>query len=366
MTEKTAADTPTTVVGTSPDQSLDLPTVPEEVTASWLSGVLGTKIKSIKLEKVVPGTATKLFVTVEYDETDKATLRPTHLCIKGGFNPALVEQMPWIVSIYQREVEFFNRIAPTLDHMEIPKSWWAGHNSKQGIVIMDDLAAQGCTFGTVTEAWPVSDVRHALDDLAALHAKTWGVTKEELPWLTSDYDTALLSLMETYEAVVNGPERPVIPDFLKDQKRITAVLKKHYASRNPRFTALTHADGHISNTYRRDGKPHFLDWQMIHISSVFHDVAYFICGALSTEDRRQNELSLVDHYLVTLKRLGGPSFSRDDKDVMEEYRKNILIGVGWLLCPETMQPLKNIVPMALRFAAALEDHKVLELVESLP
>ncbi|OTA97822.1 hypothetical protein M434DRAFT_391443 [Hypoxylon sp. CO27-5] len=370
MAETAPVETPTTTpAGSAPDQSLELPTVPEEITASWLAGVLRLPVKSINIKKVAPGTATKVYVTVEYEdgsEADKAASRPTDLCLKGGFNPAFIQQLPWVVMIYQREVEFFNRVAPSLSHMELPKAWWAGHNAKQGIVIMDDLAAQGCEFGTPTETWPVARVLAGVEQLAALHAKTWNVKPEDYPWLTSDYDQALLALMKTYDAVVNSPGRPVIHDYLKNQERMTAVLKKHYASRNPKFRCLLHGDAHIGNTYLDKGAPRFLDWQMIHIGAAFHDVSYFLGGALSIEDRRAHEWEILDHYLATLAKLGGPSFSSKDEDVVIEHRKSYLVGVGWIMCPYEMQPKECVHPMAERFAAALDDHKTLELVESLP
>ncbi|KAI0890749.1 kinase-like domain-containing protein [Annulohypoxylon maeteangense] len=343
-----------------------LPTVPEEVTASWLTEVLGTKVKSINVTKTMPGTASKICVTVEYEDANSDKTRPTDLCVKGGFNPAFIEQLPWVVMIYQREVEFFNQVAPTLDHMELPKSWWAGQNAKQGIVIMDDLASQGCQFGDPTETWPVSRVRAGLEQLAALHAKTWNVKPEDYPWLTSDYDQAILTLMKTYDAVVKSEGRPVIHEYLKDQERITAVLKKHYGSRNPKFRCLLHGDAHAGNTYLDKGAPRFLDWQMIHIGSSFHDVSYFIASALTIEDRRAHEFELLDHYLATIAKYGTPTFSSKDEDVLAEYKKSFLVGIGWIMCPYEMQPKECVHAMAVRHAAALDDHKVIEFVESLP
>ncbi|KAI1398302.1 kinase-like domain-containing protein [Hypoxylon fuscum] len=352
--------------------SSQLPTVPEEVTASWLAGVLGTKIKSINLEKVLPGTATKLYISVEYEsdeDADEAAPRPTHLCVKGGFTPAFVESTPWIVVFYQREVEFFNRVAPSLDRMEVPKTLWAGSNAKQGIIVMDDLVAQGCEFSDSAEVWPVSWVLSGVEQLAALHAKTWGAELVDYPWLTSgasDYDHAILTLMQTFDTVADDPRRPAVRDYLTSQERVTAALKKHNATRNkPKFRCLLHGDPHTGNTYLSKGAPRFCDWQVVQIGSAFHDIAYFVGGALSIEDRRAHEWEIVDHYLATLEKLGAPAFSRKQEDVLREYRKSFLSGVGWVLCPYSMQPEKQVHAMAARYVAALKDHKVLELVESL-
>lgn len=338
-----------------------LPSIPSEVTPAWLSSILGRRVKSIHRTGELPGTATKIFLTVKNEDGE------AQICLKGGFNPAFIQQVPWIVMIYQREVEFFNRIAPSLKDMNLPKSWWAGHTPTQGIVIMEDLAARGCQFGDPVKTWPVDRVRAGVEQLAALHAKTWGVRPADYPWLTSDYDQAILTLMKTYDAVVNGPDRPPVHQYLRDQERVTAVLNKHYRSRNPKFQCLLHGDAHLGNTYLEKGAPRFLDWQMIHIGSAFHDVSYFIAGALTIEDRRAHEWLIVDHYLATLAKLGVRDNLRiSDEDVSNEYKKSFLAGIGWLMCPYEMQARDCVHAMAVRYAAALDDHKVLELVEMLP
>ncbi|KAL1882291.1 hypothetical protein Daus18300_000777 [Diaporthe australafricana] len=357
---------PTIKVAGSVDSNL--PVVPEDVDATWLTNVLGHQVKAVEITKVVHGTASKIFATVVYDdEHASATSKPKFLCIKGGFDPNIIAQYPWIVSIYTREVDFFNRVAPSLAHLSRPRSHWAARNGTgQGIVIMDDLRAQGCQFGDPAETWPVSRVLAGVEQLAALHAGTWNAKAEDYPWLTAHYDQAILSLMETFDEVVHSDDRPPgIPDYLKDQKRITAVLEKHYRSRNPLFQCMVHGDAHTGNTYLVQDQPRFLDWQIIHIGSALHDVAYFIGGALTVEDRRAHEMEVLDHYLGTLASYGGPIFSSSQQDLLDEYRKSFLAGIGWIMCPYAMQPKKQVHAMAVRYAVALDDHKTIELVESL-
>lgn len=325
-----------------------------------------TRDQSVTLDKIIPGTATKVFISVTYQDQRPSGDWPSRMCVKGGLEPNLIEKMPWIAMIYKRECDFYNFVAPKLDNMELPRSWWAGHNSTQGIVILDDLATQGCDFGNSAETWPLYRVLDGVNQLAALHAKTWHAETCEYPWLTSDYDQAILTIMDTYDAVVKGPDRPIIHEYLKDQERITKVLKKHYTSRNPSFRCLLHGDSHTGNTYLLDGVPRFLDWQMIHIGSAFHDLAYFIGAALSIQDRRAHEWDIVEHYLRVLEKFGVEPLSVSDVEVKNEYKKSFLAGIGWIMCPYEMQSRECVHPMAMRYAAAIDDHKVLELVESLP
>lgn len=270
-------------------------------------------------------------------------------------------------AVHLREADFFSRVAPKLAHISLPKSYWAGHNGlDQGIVVMDDLALQGCQFGDPAKPLPVSKVMAGVEQLAALHAGTWNAKGEDYPWLTAHYDQAILSLMETYDAVVLSDDRPKgVHGYLKDQGRMTAVLKKHYRSRNPNFQCIVHGDPHTGNTYFFEDQPRFLDWQIIHIGSAFHDVGYFIGGALAIDDRRAHEVEVLDHYLETLASFGGPALSSSQDDVLVEYRKSFLAGVGWIMCPYLMQPKEQVHAMAARYAAALDDHKTIELVESL-
>jgi hypothetical protein len=65
------------------------------------------------------------------------------------------------------------------------------------------------------------------------------------------------------------------------------------------------------------------------------------------------------------RKFGGPILSSKDKIVADEYKKSFLAGVGPIMCPYEMQPKEWVFPMAERYAAALDDHKVLDLVETL-
>lgn len=159
-----------------------LPTVPEEI-APWLAEHFDCDLASVEHTRAIYATASKLFYTIHLSESSSTDQpRPYHVCVKGGFDPKVVAAYPWLSLIYRREVEFFNRIAPSLKHLELPKVWWAGHDSKtQGILIMDDLNALGCTYGSPTEAWSVEMVYTGIEQLAALHAGTWGVKTEDFP-----------------------------------------------------------------------------------------------------------------------------------------------------------------------------------------
>ncbi|KAF7557147.1 hypothetical protein G7Z17_g916 [Cylindrodendrum hubeiense] len=349
-----------------------LPTVPEQVTASWLGGVLGLNVKSIELtNSVLNATASKLFITITYEDENVDTLRPTYVCLKGGFNPAMLAIEGYreiLITMYTREAKFFNLVAPKLIDMSLPKVWWAGAASQQAILVMDDLNHSGFTFGNPVDAWSVERVMSGVEQLAALHAGTWGYSMDDHPWLTPAYEHVMIGLTLMWDDQVLGADRPPCPDIIKgDRERTVAAMKKHYVTKNPKFICLLHGDPHTGNTYvDKAGNPRFLDWQTLHIGSAFHDFAYFVIGALSIEDRRAHELSLLDHYLETLAKFGGPSFTTQADEVVKEYHKSTISGMGWVLTPYDMQPKERVIAMCERYCAAIVDHKTIELIESLP
>lgn len=232
---------------------------------------------------------------------------------------------------------------------------------------MDDLNALGAEFGEPVNAWPVERVLAGVEQLAGLHAGTWGVKHSDYPWADPEfYDTIMFALCSRWDDLIRAPHRPSLPEIVKDEARIRAALKKHFKSRNPRFRCLVHGDSHIGNTWIYEGAPRFLDWQTVQVGSAFHDVAYFVSGSLTVEDRRANEMRILDHYLSALARFGGPNLSRDDEEVMNEYRKSMLAGYNWILAPYELQTEGRVRIMSERHSTALIDHETVELIESLP
>ncbi|KAF5963233.1 putative aminoglycoside phosphotransferase protein [Fusarium bulbicola] len=348
-----------------------LPTVPVQVTGRWLGKVLGQKIKSLYMtHSVLNATASKLFFTIEYEDDGNEGDRPKHVCIKGGFNPDMLAAQGFrdlLIAAYTNEASFFSLVAPTLNHMSLTKVWWAGVGDEQGILVMEDLNEAGYTFGNPQHVWSVDQVKAGVEQLAALHASTWGYSYQDYPWITASYEGMMMALTDMWDDQIHGADRPPCPNIIKASRdRTVNAIKKHFATKNPKFMSLIHGDPHTGNTYLdKAGNPRFLDWQTFHIGSPFHDLSYFIVGALSVEDRRAHEIPIIDHYLGALARFGGPCLSRKDEDVMKEYSKATMAGMGWILTPYALQKKECVFPMCERYGAAIVDHKSIEIVEAL-
>ncbi|KAH6871625.1 kinase-like domain-containing protein [Thelonectria olida] len=348
------------------NSSEPLPISKEELTAAWFTNTLGKPVKEATIVEFIRGTASKILAELTFEDCVDG---PARVCVKGGFDPALLASLPFMFALYRREAQFYYDIGPKIN-IPLPPTMYCGTDTVngQGIVVMADLKARGYTFGNPLETWPVHRVQAGVEQLASLHASTWGSTVEDFPWAseTGSIRDAILDLMvpEQWDSRFSGDARPPVPDYLVDRERMIAAVKTLWKSRDSKLNCLNHGDAHIANTFiSPTGEPGFLDWQVIHVGSAMHDVPYFIIGSLSVEDRRKHEEELLQHYLDALHRAGAPKFRKEE--IWDEYRKHAFHGFVWSLAGPMMQPREFVDAMTERYCTAIVDHQSLELVEGL-
>ncbi|KAF4449901.1 aminoglycoside phosphotransferase [Fusarium austroafricanum] len=325
-----------------------LPSLPQDITAEWLSPKISVKNASIQVNKIVAGTATLLLVTATPEDDGKK--KSMNVCVKGGFNPTMLSQFPFILSLYTREVDFYNNLAPQIPHLNVPRKLWAQKSAENVVLIMEDIAAANYSFADPVDTWPVHRVKLVVEHFAALHAATWGFEAASVPWLDSHYETSVLGLCGMWDHIVLAEDRPPVPEYMKDQQKMTAAIKKWFATRNPKFQCILHGDAHLSN----------MAWSEEQDTPM---IAYFVMSALTVEDRREHEMDILDHYIAKLHEFNGPKLSREDPEVMEEYRKSLMAGFSWVLCPYTMQKKERVWAVVSRLVPAMEEHNPVELLE---
>jgi hypothetical protein len=335
-----------------------LPMAPEEITADWLSLALGRVVTGVEISDIVWGTATKVRLRLSYADEPVASGLPSALCAKGGFDERLRGYD--LGPAYLLEASFFGDLAPELD-ARLPRCWYSGLDPEhdQGIVVLDDLVATGCSFGEPTEAWSADHVSAGLEVQARWHAQTWGSSPGSRDWLTVGSSSvraaaAVLLGAEHWERHFAQKGAPALPASLRDSGAIRRAFEALWSADDAGVNCLAHGDAHIGNTYvDAEGNPGFLDWQAVCLGPWSYDVAYFIGGALSVADRRAHERDLLNGYLDALESRGGPRI--DAEDAWLDYRRHALHGFLWAVTPAVMQPLERVVAMAERHVAAIED-----------
>ena len=344
------------------DAAHPLPLTVEDVTREWLETALQRNFPAVRIEQleivdVIWGTATKVRVLVRYADPSADDGPPEALCIKACLDERI--RALGMGQAYRDEAMFFGDIAPRLD-IALPRCWFADVDAGgQGLVILDDLIAHGCTFKPPTETWSPDQVSAALEVQASWHGPTWsGNHLEDLDWLkpgSPSIRSAADHLFDPEQWALRFDEiGDQVPRWLENMPRLQESTMRLWEIDDASVPSLSHGDPHPGNTYFDSaGQPHFLDWQCVGRAPVMWDVTYFLVGALSIDDRRTHERDLIHHYLTAFHAAGGTlSF----EDAWTGYRQHQLHGVLWFPTPIEMQPLENTVAVVERYAAGVEDH----------
>jgi Phosphotransferase enzyme family len=354
----------------APPTSSPLPATVDELSAEWLTEALRLRfpdlvVDQLEFEQVIWGTATKVRVRATYSGLAAGEpAPPAALCIKGGFDESTRDL--GTARAYRIEAGFYGELAPGLE-LAIPRCWFAAADPerRQGVLVLDDLAAAGATFGDPTEPWTVDRVAAALEILAALHAATRDAAADPPSWLpphTIVRDlTPLLLAAERWEPHFADPRAPLVEGELADRERVLAALNRMWELHENQAGCITHGDAHLGNTYlSADGRPAFLDWQAVCRGPGLDDLSYFVTGALAPEDRRASERELLDHYLAALSTYGAVLPSADQ--AWRDYSRYALHGFLWAVTPAVMQPWESVRAMAERHLIAIAELDSLELL----
>ena len=346
---------------------LEFPTTVEGLTKEWLTAALSqrfpnTVVSSLKVVRVIWGTATKVLLTAEYAGDQGVVRPPRDLCVKA----CLDERVKGLAdpSLFVREAGFYRDLAAQLAIPQ-PRTWYADSDSRatQGIIVFDDLSPEGVTFGEPGgETYSPDTVVSGVETQACWHAATWDAKPGRYSWLRPGGATRLVAanlLTEDYwHGHFNQKGAPVLPQGLQDRQKIHAALKRLWQLDDASTYCLAHGDAHIGNTYVDPaGKVGFIDWQSVCLGPWSYDVAYFVGGALTISDRRVHERDILAHYLKCLAANGGPLIAMED--AWPDYVRHTLHGFLWALTPSAFQPLERVVAMADRYLAAMIDHDTL-------
>src|SRR5690606_27832101 len=138
---------------------------PEEVTARWLSEVLGTEVRSVRTEPVGTGQIGCCVLA----HVDGDGLPPT-LFVKLP-NPD--EGMrPLLHGVYRTEVLFYRDLAPTVA-VRVPRARFAALGEREGefTLVLDDVTplVQGDQLAGLT----IDQARDCAVNLAGLHGPRW-------------------------------------------------------------------------------------------------------------------------------------------------------------------------------------------------
>ncbi len=311
-----------------------IPDTPDEVTPEWLSTVL-TDAGVLTVGRVIASQwervgeeygFTGLVGRVELRYEDEPGTPPASLIVKLPMakgdavsgHRAVQERDPALMRLYYercvRELRFYREIGVSV----APMLYYSAADEAQHrvVLLLEDLS--GGRQGDVLEGCSIDDARLVIDQLAPFHARWWGdrALASGFPVAGRDprereqrYARQVDLFIERYGDRLS----PTISGVLEGlRSRLVDVAGALYA----RQKTLIHGDLHLDNLLfdaRGDGRSvTVLDWQTVSIGSPAWDVALFLFGSLSVDDRRGAENELFDRYVGLLSAHGVRGFSSED------------------------------------------------------
>jgi len=296
---------------------------PRDVDARWLTAVLregglDAEVKSFTAKNVGTGQiGESVRFALEYARDVDAAPRS----IVGKFPSPGDESRSAGVSLgnYWREVNFYKHLAGSA-LISTPRCWFTDVDdaTHEFVLMMEDLAP--AEQGDQLQGVSVERAGVVIDEAAKLHASHWqDDALDDYAWVNNTKYAAKPITPEMVAMLWQGfkikyaervtPEAIVIGDAMVAKFDVNRVRTE-----GPR--CLTHNDFRPDNMMfatPAGGRPiTVLDWQSIAYSSGATDVAYFLGGAITTEERRTHESALLDRYLAKLVSLGVRNYTRED------------------------------------------------------
>jgi hypothetical protein len=293
-----------------------VPRVVDEIDPPWLTEALqarhpGVRVEAVEVTERAEVTNSHAWIKVRYAAAGAPG--PERLFCKLLPDAKGRREAIAATGMGLREAKFYDGLASQLT-LRVPAAHVVRYDEESGafVLLLEDLAASGCTVSTGPESPTPDAAAAALEDLAAMHVhfEPAAVRRREAPWVSpppppSDYGSERLA-----EGLASHRER-LTPAFAEMAELYVARRDALHAIWEQGPPTLIHGDAHIGNLFFDGERVGFLDWGLVVVTTPMRDVSYFLNMGLSVEDRRGRDAELIRHYLDVRRALKGESISFD-------------------------------------------------------
>lgn len=327
---------------------------------SWLGQALGgagrpVEVRAVHIIDQFGPSCTKVRMELEYGPSVEPGFHSAY-CLKGFFGDPTIGYLKSGVQL--TESAFYRDCAPVLP-MRLAECVHAGSDEETGagVILMKDLITAGSRFLTALEPYSAKQAQSSLDQLARLHATSWG-NDALAQWSWVQSKTKALTEYQVVPAarvteLMRAERGEPLPDAIRDGDRIYAALGKIAERDNGLSHCLIHGDAHAGNVFENAEGCGIVDWQLLQRGHWSLDVAYHIAAVLTVEDRRASEQDLLRHYLDRLAAHGATPPEWDD--AWTRYRESLAYGMFlWAITIRVDPPI--IMEFNRRLGTAVADH----------
>jgi len=360
-----------------PAASLEFPSSLEGLTPDWLNwafregGACFPEVKHVRASAISEG---KGFLTamarVDLDYATPSGSAPKSIIAKMQSPDPTARAICAAMGIWERECGFYAQLAPRITS-RVPRTYFIGADPASGayVLLLEDLGAM--TAGDQIRGISLGDANRVIDWLAGFHASCAAPEiADGLGWLpTLDQFFAgmqpqllgtLPRFLEMFGDVVSSSRAALLSRMLPRFSRSLALSKMQRTA--------VHTDFRLDNMFfDRGAEIVVFDWQSLSFGQGLYDVAGFIVGSFSPEQRRAHERDLLARYRERLLEHGVDPGSY--ADLFEEYRGQLLNNIGVspifsMLDCSTERSMSLFRNWCDRLFSAAEDHDIGALVDA--
>jgi hypothetical protein len=340
----------------------ELPLTLDQVTPEWLTVAMQQRFPGVKITRATidgqrQGTSTSARFALEYASRGDDGDAPETVYVKGGFDETMRLRV-WGALV--QEARFYAELAPDAP-INIPAVYFAGidENVKQGVVVMEDMAARNVRFGHITSGTSVDQVADVLTGQAKLHARFWGDSRLAAYQEWREPVRAFVRYLYRpahWDEIRRRPYADLMEQVLPSREFGLRAEERNWEINDGKVQTLVHGDCHSGNLFfEADGSPGFMDWQCPCPAVPGYDHAEMIITSLTVEERREHERDLLKHYREELVAAGLEDAPSDD-ELFLSYRQNLCHNMGFsVLNPYDMQPPEVTDTAAIRSLHAAID-----------
>lgn len=302
---------------------------PQLITSEWLSGVLGAPVTITAEKRIGDGL---VGMNMRYAlEVPQGSGLPSSIIAKLPSPDDTSRATGVALRNYEREVKFYEEIAPTVD-IRVAKCWFSEWHEATGdfILLMEDLSP--CEQGNQITGCSVELARRSVVELARLHGPRWGDSSlDDIEFLQRRTAADADQLTMLYGMFLPG----FLGIFGKYLDTEGIGLIERFAARIPEWiegrdlpNTVTHGDYRLDNLMfasEQGGYPvATVDWQTPGQGPGSADVSYFLGAGPLPDDRRAIERQLIGEYLAALE---GYGVVQDEASFWRHYARDAFGGI---------------------------------------
>ncbi|MHC5033172.1 MAG: phosphotransferase [Planctomycetota bacterium] len=323
-----------------------IPDRPEALTPAWLSRAFERSLPGVEVAQVD-------VVDRHSGTTGRARLALTYASSRAGPETVFVKLPPFdeaqrqlvaVTDMGRREARFYERLAAETP-IRVPRPYFAAHGEAPTdyIMILEDLAASGCTFPKSVDDHAHAHGGQVIEALARLHAHFWEDARfaSDLAWVPSAMRGALgAKLIEQAREKFSGELPPVFAElcclYADNHERVCDLWDEGEST-------LIHGDIHAGNQFVDGGRVGVYDWAVLSRSPGVRDVGIYLCNSCPTELRRAEQEGWLRAYRQGLIDAGVAAPPLET--LWTRYRRAVLYG--WVAATTTAAMGDRWQPLAV-------------------